>query len=71
MLLEVTAQGQDSEEVVLVLDSALDVDTVGEHHLLDAGDALHDPTDRPFAWRNPGPAPARAVWFTLHGWLHG
>jgi transcriptional regulator with XRE-family HTH domain len=54
------------EEVLLVLDGALHVDVAGERYLLDAGDSLHYPTDRPHAWRNPGPASASAVWFTVH-----
>jgi len=55
------------EEILLVLEGTLTVDVAGEHYLLDAGDALHYPTDRPHTWRNPGSTPARAVWFTLHG----
>lgn len=54
------------EELVLVLEGTLAVEVGGEHHLLSAGDALHYPTDRPHTWRNPGTAPARTVWFTLH-----
>lgn len=54
------------EEILLVLEGTLAVEVAGEHHVLGAGDALHYPTDRPHAWRNPGREPARAVWFTLH-----
>lgn len=62
-----TRPPRPGEEVVLLLEGALAVDVAGEHYLLDAGDALHYPTDRPHRWRNPGATPARAVWFTLHG----
>ena len=55
------------EELVLVLEGALDVDVAGEQYRVDAGDTLHYPTDRPHEWRNSGPAPARAVWFTVRG----
>jgi len=53
------------EELMLVLEGALQVDVAGEHYALDAGDTLHYPTDRPHEWRNTGVAPARAVWFTV------
>jgi transcriptional regulator with XRE-family HTH domain len=55
------------EELVLVLEGALQVDVAGEHYTLDAGDTLHYPTDRPHEWRNSGSAPACAVWFTVRG----
>jgi transcriptional regulator with XRE-family HTH domain len=55
------------EEVLLVLEGVLQVEVAGERYLLDSGDALHFPTDRPHSWSNPGTTPARAVWFTLHG----
>lgn len=55
------------EEMVLVLEGALQVEVAGERYLLDIGDTLHYPTDRPHEWRNPGTEVARAVWFTLHG----
>jgi transcriptional regulator with XRE-family HTH domain len=55
------------EEVLVVLDGVLQVEVAGERYLLDSGDALHYPTDRPHSWTNPGTRPARAVWFTLHG----
>ncbi len=41
------------------------LEVAGERYRLDAGDALHYPTDRPYEWHNPGPAPLRAVWFTV------
>ena len=53
------------EELVLVLDGVLALEVAGERYRLDAGDALHYPTDRPYEWHNPGPAPLRAVWFTV------
>jgi transcriptional regulator with XRE-family HTH domain len=53
------------EEVLLVLEGALQVEVAGEHYRVDTGDALHYPTDRPHQWHNAGPGPARAVWFTV------
>jgi transcriptional regulator with XRE-family HTH domain len=53
------------EELVMVLEGALQLDVAGERYLLGAGDALHYPTDRPYEWHNPGPEPARAFWFTV------
>ncbi|MCW2719056.1 MAG: hypothetical protein JWR81_2878 [Pseudonocardia sp.] len=55
------------EELMLVLEGALQVDVAGEHYRLDAGDTLHYPTDRPHEWRNAGMEPASAVWFTVRG----
>lgn len=55
------------EELLLVLEGALVVDVAGERHRVEAGDTLHYPTDRPREWRNPGPGPARVIWWMLHG----
>jgi transcriptional regulator with XRE-family HTH domain len=55
------------EELVLVLDGALQVEIAGEHYNVETGDTLHYPTDRPHEWHNTGPDAARAVWFTVHG----
>lgn len=55
------------EELVLVLEGALQVDVAGEQYGLEPGDTLHYPTDRPHEWRNGGPVPARAVWITVRG----
>ncbi|NMH97178.1 helix-turn-helix domain-containing protein [Pseudonocardia acidicola] len=53
------------EELMLVLEGALQVEVAGERYLVRAGDTLHYPTDRPHEWRNPGPEPARVVWWML------
>jgi transcriptional regulator with XRE-family HTH domain len=53
------------EEVLLVLEGSLRVEVAGERYRLEAGDALHYPTDRPREWHNTEPVPARAVWFTV------
>jgi transcriptional regulator with XRE-family HTH domain len=55
------------EEVLHVLEGALQVEVAGECYAVRAGDSLHYPTDRPHEWHNAGPEPARAVWFTLRG----
>jgi Predicted transcriptional regulators len=53
------------EEMMLVLEGSLQVEVAGERYRVEAGDALHYPTDRPHEWQNAGPEPARAVWFTV------
>lgn len=55
------------EELVLVLEGALQVAVAGERYHVEAGDSLHYPTDRPHEWHNTGPGAARAVWFTVRG----
>ncbi len=50
------------EELVFVLDGALDFDVDGHGYRLEAGDALHLRTDRPHRWTNPGAVTARALW---------
>lgn len=55
------------EEVLLVLEGALQVEVAGERYSVATGDALHYPTDRPHEWHNAGPDAARAVWFTVRG----
>jgi transcriptional regulator with XRE-family HTH domain len=58
---------RSGEELLLVLDGELLVEVAGESYRLAAGDALHYPTDRTHTWHNPGSAPARVVWWMLHG----
>jgi transcriptional regulator with XRE-family HTH domain len=53
------------EELLFVLDGELAVEVAGEHYLVEAGDTLHYPTDRPHGWHNPSDRPARAVWWLL------
>ncbi|MEJ3655253.1 XRE family transcriptional regulator [Actinomycetes bacterium KLBMP 9759] len=55
------------EEILMVLDGALQVEISGERYDVAAGDVLHYPADRPHAWRNDGDGPATAVWFTVPG----
>lgn len=55
------------EEVVVVTAGSLEIDIAGEALVLGPGDAVQYPTDRPHEWRNPGPAEARATWFTVRG----
>jgi transcriptional regulator with XRE-family HTH domain len=54
------------EELLLVLDGALDVEVAGVRYEVEAGDTLHYPTDLPRRWRNRGSAPARAIWWWIH-----
>jgi transcriptional regulator with XRE-family HTH domain len=55
------------EQLLLVLEGRLSVDVAGAHYEVETGDTLHYPTDLPHHWHNPGPAPARAVWWWLRG----
>ena len=56
---------RQGEELVFVLDGALDFDVDGRAYRLTEGDALHLRTDRPHHWSNPGSAPARALWVSV------
>lgn len=56
---------QVGEELVLVLEGALDFEVAGERYTLQQGDALHFPTDCRRRWANTGSRPARAVWLVL------
>ncbi|MBV9314244.1 MAG: helix-turn-helix transcriptional regulator [Pseudonocardia sp.] len=58
-------QPRRGEQLLLVLDGTLAVEVAGEHYLVQAGDTLHYPSDRPHRWHNPGPVPARAIWWLL------
>lgn len=53
------------EELLYLLEGALELDVDGERYRLTPGDALHFRTDRPHRWRNPGTEPAKAVWLAL------
>ncbi|GAA3235545.1 XRE family transcriptional regulator [Pseudonocardia petroleophila] len=53
------------EELLLVLEGALDVEVAGERYTLRDGDALHYPTDRPHSWSNSGADPSRAIWLSV------
>ena len=53
------------EELVLVLDGALEFEVEGRDFRLGKGDAVHFRTDRPHRWKNPGRQDAKAVWMAL------
>jgi transcriptional regulator with XRE-family HTH domain len=53
------------EELVFVLEGALEFEVDGEPYRLAEGDSVHFRTDRPHRWRNPGKRAARAVWMAL------
>jgi transcriptional regulator with XRE-family HTH domain len=53
------------EELVFVLDGALEFEVEGRDFRLAKGDAVHFRTDRPHRWKNPGRQDARAVWMAL------
>jgi transcriptional regulator with XRE-family HTH domain/quercetin dioxygenase-like cupin family protein len=55
------------EQLLLVLEGALQVEIGGESHRVEAGGTLHYPTDHAVQWHNPGSTAARAVWFTVPG----
>jgi transcriptional regulator with XRE-family HTH domain len=50
------------EECVYVLDGILEITVEGRTHRLAAGDAATFSSRRGHGWRNPGPAPATAMW---------
>jgi transcriptional regulator with XRE-family HTH domain len=53
------------EELVFVLEGALEFEVDGETYRLSSGDSLHFRTDRPHRWRNPRQQEARAIWMAL------
>jgi quercetin dioxygenase-like cupin family protein/ribosome-binding protein aMBF1 (putative translation factor) len=58
------AMEHPGEELIYLLEGALEVEVAGETFRLRSGDAIHFRTDRPHRWRNPGARRARAVWMT-------
>ena len=56
------AMEHPGEELIYLLEGALEVEVAGETFRLRSGDAIHFRTDRPHRWRNPGTRRARAVW---------
>jgi transcriptional regulator with XRE-family HTH domain len=59
------AMEHPGEELVHLLEGALEFEVDGETFRLSPGDSLHFRTDRPHRWRNPGRQHARAVWMAL------
>jgi quercetin dioxygenase-like cupin family protein len=59
------AMEHPGEELVHLLEGALEFEVDGETFRLAPGDSLHFRTDRPHRWRNPGRQGARAVWMAL------
>ena len=59
------AMEHPGEELVFVLEGALEFEVDGQPYRLAEGDSVHWRTDRPHKWRNPGKRPARAVWMAL------
>lgn len=55
------------EELVHLLEGALEFDVAGERHTVRAGDTIQFPGDRHAHWRNTGPEPARALWLATRG----
>jgi transcriptional regulator with XRE-family HTH domain len=55
------------EELIYLLEGALELEVDGTTFQLGPGDALHFRTDRAHRWRNPDTTPARALWMRLPG----
>lgn len=53
------------EELVYLLEGALEFVVNGHTYPLEPGDALHFRGDQPHSWRNPGNLDAKAVWMAL------
>ncbi len=60
-----TPMEHPGEELVFVLDGALEFTVEDQPFRLQKGDAIHFRTDRRHQWRNPGTKDARAVWMAL------
>ena len=50
------------EQLVFLLEGALEFEVDGQAYSLAPGDSLHFRTDRPHRWENEGRTPARALW---------
>ena len=59
------AMEHPGEELVFVLEGALEFEVDRQPYRLAEGDSVHFRTDRPHKWQNPGKRPARAVWMAL------
>jgi transcriptional regulator with XRE-family HTH domain len=59
------AMEHPGEELVLVLEGALEFEVDGRDYRLAQGDAVHFRTDRPHRWKNPGRRDAKAVLMAL------
>jgi transcriptional regulator with XRE-family HTH domain len=55
------------EELIYLLEGALELEVDGTTFQLGPGDALHFRTDRAHRWRNSDTTPARALWMRLPG----
>lgn len=60
------APQRTGEEILLVDEGTLVVEVAGERHVVESGDTLHYPTDRPRSWRNDGGETVRAIWWYVH-----
>lgn len=61
-----TPMEHPGEELIHLLEGALEVIVQDEAYLLGPGDSLHFRTDRPHRWANPDSAhPARALWMAF------
>ena len=58
---EDTVAQTGGEQLMVVLDGAIDVSLQGRDYALATGDALHFPTDRAHRWVNDGDKPARVL----------
>ena len=52
----------EGEEVIFILDGAIEQTLGGETMRMQPGDSLHYDGATPHGWSNPGPAPARVLW---------
>ena len=59
------AMEHPGEELVFVLEGALEFDVDGREYKLGKGDSVHFRTDRPHRWRNPTRKRSKAVWMAL------
>ena len=60
-----TPMSHPGEELVIVLEGAMEFVVDGEPHELGPGDSIHFRALRPHSWRNPTVDPARVIWLVV------
>ncbi|MDN5919307.1 MAG: XRE family transcriptional regulator [Pseudonocardia sp.] len=64
---EIVLEPHSGEDLVVLVEGALNVVVQDEQYTLGDGDSLHFPADRLVRCHNPGSVPARAIWVSSRG----
>ena len=60
-----TPMNHPGEELVIVIEGAMDFTVDGRDYQLETGDSIHFRTQLPHSWSNPRDTPARAIWLVV------